>query len=278
MVQHSFSLIHFILTYDSNERNVLNICITHLFLHFRSVGEYLGTNTGCAGLRQNTHRKSSFFLTEVNKQKLSAINGLLRIQFQLVEHIENTVGTKRNTYARYPCHTEYTSQVIVTTSTGDTANLHIKRLHLKNSTCIVIQSTCQCQVKLYFVFQSHRLKGIQNKLTLFHSLQTCFAIGKYSLQCSQLLSIGSTQKNDRLQFGNSLFTDTLLGQLFIDIVQTNFIQFIDCYCNIYYFIRLSYDFGNTGQNLTIIDFNANADTETGKHRINNLHQFNFVQQ
>ena len=67
-----------------------------------------------------------------------------------------------------------------------------------------------------------------------NTLQTCFAIGKYSLQCSQLLSIGSTQKNDRLQFCNSLFTDTLLGQLFIDIVQTDFIQFIDCYCNIYY--------------------------------------------
>ena len=80
-----------------------------------------------------------------------------------------------------------------------------------------------------------------------------------------------------MQLGNSLITDSLLFQFGIYIIQTNFIQFVNCYGNIYNLIRFAYNFSNTGKNLAVVNLNTYTNIETTKNGIDNLHQFHFVQ-
>ena len=69
-----------------------------------------------------------------------------------------------------------------------------------------------------------------------------------------------------------------LFQFGIYIVQTDFIQLIYGNSDIDNLIRFTDNLGNTGKNLAVIDFNAHTDVETAEYSIDNLHQFDFVQQ
>ena len=104
--QGHFALVHFIFSNQCNKWNHLGIGITHLLLHFAGIGEYFGTNTCCPYSGEYIHRKSRLLLTKVDKQKLRTVHSFLRIQFQLVQHIEYAVCTKRNTHSGDTCHTK----------------------------------------------------------------------------------------------------------------------------------------------------------------------------
>ena len=81
-----------------------------------------------------------------------------------------------------------------------------------------------------------------------------------------------------MQFGDSLVTDAFLFQLGIDIVQTYLIQLINGHSNINNLVRLTDDFGNATQYLTVVNLDTNTDAEAGKYRIDNLHQLHLIQQ
>lgn len=47
-----------------------------------------------------------------------------------------------------------------------------------------------------------------------------------SFSVASFVDICSAQQNDGLQLGNSLFTDSLLGQLFVYVLQTDLIELV----------------------------------------------------
>ena len=93
---------------------------------------------------------------------------------------------------------------------------------------------------------------IQNILQFRNTLQTGIRIDKNIFQSSQFLTIWSLQQNNRLQHGHRLFRYTFFPQLFVDLLQTDFVEFIDCNGYIDNLFRFSDDFGNTAQYLAII--------------------------
>ena len=68
------------------------------------------------------------------------------------------------------------------------------------------------------------------------------------------------------------------SQFCVNVVDTDFVQFIDGHRNVDYLICLTYYFCDARQNLTVVDFDTYPYTEFCKHGIDNLHEFNFVQQ
>lgn len=113
-----------------------------------------------------------------------------------------------------------------------------------------------------FRFSLPSFEGYSNKLTLFHSLKpvslsesTVFSVANFSalVPLRRMIGCSLAIASPLIPFSaSSLLTlsKPILSSLSIATVISTILS-----C-------LSYDFGNTGQNLTIIDFNANADTET----------------
>ena len=95
ILQHCFAFIHFVLSYDSYERNTLGIGIAHLLLHLCRIREDFRTDTCRTNFCQHTHGESSFFITKVYEHQFRTVHCFLRIKFQLIQYIENTVCTKR---------------------------------------------------------------------------------------------------------------------------------------------------------------------------------------
>ena len=66
-------------------------------------------------------------------------------------------------------------------------------------------------------------------------------------------------------------------QFFVDLVETNFVEFIDSHGDIHDFVGSSEYFCNTGEEFAVIDFNCNADAKAREHFVNDLHQFDLVE-
>ena len=81
-----------------------------------------------------------------------------------------------------------------------------------------------------------------------------------------------------MKFLNGRFADSIATQFLVDIVKTNLVEFVDCNGDIHDFIGFAYHFGNTRENLTVVDLDLHIDTQAGEHGVDNLHQFNLVEQ
>ena len=83
---------------------------------------------------------------------------------------------------------------------------------------------------------------------------------------------------DRLKFIHSFLRNAFIEQFFIYLFQTNFIEFVDGNGNVYNAILFANHFGNSGQNLTVVNFHNGVDFQLRENGINNLHQLHFVEQ
>ena len=81
-----------------------------------------------------------------------------------------------------------------------------------------------------------------------------------------------------MQFLDGFGRDAVLCQLCVDIVETDFVEFVDSHRDVNDFIRLTDDFCYAGKNLAVVDFDAYTDAETGEYGIDNLHKLHFVNQ
>ena len=205
--------------------------------------------------------KGRLLLTKIDKEQLGAVDRLARIEVELVQHVEDAVGTKRDTYTAHTAQTEYAGQVIVATAASDAANLYVECFDLEDGAGIVVQTAGQSQIQLNLVFQLHRLEGVQNECALLHALQACFTCSQHLLQCSQFLIVAATQQNDGLQFGNRFVAYSFVAQFGVNMLQTNLVQFIDSHGDIHNLLRLANDFSDASQNLAVIDFDADPDAE-----------------
>ena len=275
---HYLSFLHLCLSDDGHERNLLCVGITHLFLHLRRVRIDLCTDTCFSQLGNDRKTVLCLFFTEVHEKYLGGIHGFLWIEVELVEHIEDAVSTKRDTYTRQTWHTEDAGEVIVTATTCDATDLYIECLHFEDGACIVVQSTSQGEVEFNLVLQSKIGKGIQDELSLLDSFQSCLAVFQHLAHRLQLLCIRTCEVDDGLQFLDGIGRNSVFSQFCIHVFDTDFVQFIDGYRDIYDLICLTYHLSNSCEDLTVVDFDTYPYSELREYRIDNLHQLHLVQQ
>ena len=209
---------------------------------------------------------------------MCGINCLFGIEVKCIQNIINSVCTKRDTDTTQARHAEDTCKIIVTTTTCDTSHWCIKCFHLKDSSRIVVESTGQCQIELYFVVQSCNLQSIKDELRFFNTFLSYIRTFKHFSNGIEFILIRSFQRNDRLKLLYSLVTDTISLQLCIDIIETYFVEFINSDCYINDLVSFSDNLSNARKYLSVINLYLNSYTEFRKDSVNNLHQFNLVQQ
>ena len=81
-----------------------------------------------------------------------------------------------------------------------------------------------------------------------------------------------------MQFLNGLLCQTIGEQFGIHIVETDLIEFVNGYGDIYNFLGFANHFGNTGKNLAVIDFDSHTYAKAVEHLVYDLHQLYFVEQ
>ena len=126
--------------------------------------------------------------------------------------------------------------------------------------------------------QRHHIDDTQYIRQFLDTFQTGFAGRQDLFQGFQLFLVASLQKQNGLQFVDGFLRDAVVGQFFIDVFQTDFLQFVDGNGDFGEVLFFAQNFGDTAQNLAVVQFDANTDAETTEHFIDNLQQFHFVHQ
>ena len=82
-------------------------------------------------------------LAHIGEQILGALHGFLGEFVQPQHDIVNPVRSERDAYSRGVRQSEDAGEVVVASSSTDASYGEVKGLYLENSSCIVIQSSCQ---------------------------------------------------------------------------------------------------------------------------------------
>ena len=217
-------------------------------------------------------------LAKVDKHHLGRLHRLLGIEIELVEHIEDAVGSERDAYPRHTRQAEYAREVVVTAATRDAAYLHVERLDFEYGAGIVVEATGQSQIDFERRAQGRGRELLQNILQLVDAFDTRLRTGQFATQHLQLLLVAALQLNDGLQTGHSLLGQSFLEQLGIHLVETYLVELVDGDGNVDNFLGSPYPLGNTAQYLAVVQFDGYPYAQTGKHLVDHLDKFHLVQQ
>ena len=128
---NNFALIHLVFTYDSDKRIFFALAYSFVFFSsWRHPGRFRFGYLLHAPLTKNTHRKPLPFHRNLMNNTSVPFTASFRIKFELVQHSKIRSAPK-NTDTRYPRHTEYSGQIVIASTTCDTADLYVQRLHFK---------------------------------------------------------------------------------------------------------------------------------------------------
>ena len=252
--------------------------VTHLFLHFRRLGEHLGTDTPGTQLTRPCERIAQFRLAKSREQHLRLLQCLLREKVQLGQHIVDTVRTKTDTHARHARHAEYPRQVVVSAATGDTAHLHIQRLDLEDGTRVVVQSPGKGQVQLDIQLHSGSLAQTEDGGGFFYTFPSLFTSTQHLPKGRQLVFVIARHAKDGLQLADGVLRQTPLTQLIVHFVRTNLVQFVNRHGDVHYLVRRAYHLGYSAEDLAVVQLQAYADTQAAVHLLHNLYQLQFAHQ
>src|SRR5690606_38161859 len=86
---------------------------------------------------------------EVAQQHRRRTPAVFRKQIQLLQHVVNTVRTKRDTYSRQSFEAEHACQVVIPPATANTAHRHLIGLYLEDTSSIVIEPSCEGDIELH---------------------------------------------------------------------------------------------------------------------------------
>ena len=116
----------------------------------------------------------SFLLTEIDEEEVYTCCGGGRIEFKLIKHIVDAVGTKRDAHARKSGKTEDAREVVVATTARDRTDFYVESFHLKDATGVVVQTTSKGEVEFEDILQ-RITQCIEHKLEFIATLQAHFA-------------------------------------------------------------------------------------------------------
>ena len=278
ILQHYLALFHFIFSDKDHIRYGLGVGIPHLLLHLCRIRINLCPYALLAHFADNGQTISGLFLTEVDEQHLGSIQSLFGIEFKGIQYIINTVCSKRDAYTAQSWHTEDAGKIVIAATTRNTSHGGIKRLHLEDCSCIIVQATGKRKIKLNLIGKSHLLERIQNKAGFLYAFKSSLRSGKHLCDGLQFIIVGTLKANDRLQLLNGLFANTASSKLVVDIIQPYLVQLVYCNRNINNLVSFAYYLSDTGKNLTVVNLDLNANAESAEDGIDNLHQFYLIEQ
>ena len=284
ILEHHFASGHLVAAYDCHKRNLLAIRIAHLLFHLRWLGIYLHAHALLAQHFRPTQRIEQFLLAEGSEEQLRRRLQVLRIEVQLGEHIVYAVCAEGDTHTRHVWHAEDTREVIVASATRNTTHLHIQGFHLEDSTCVVVQAARKAEIQLHLqatwivgsqipILRACRVER-EDRAQFLDTFQSHFATREYLLQLVKFLGVSTAEMQDWLQGIDSLLWQPFVEQLFVHIVDTNLVQFVDSYGDINDALGLTDDFGYACEYLAVVDMQRNANTETAIdlcYYLNKLH-------
>ena len=67
-------------------------------------------------------------------------------------------------------------------------------------------------------------------------------------------------------------------QFFVNLVETNLVEFVDSHGDVHDFVGSSEHFCNTGEEFAVVDFDGNTDAKAREHFVNDLHQLHLVEE
>ena len=249
-----------------------------MLLHLCLIREYLGTDASFTNLAQDWQAISGFFLSEIDEENLGCIDSFLWIKVEGIQNIVDAVCTKRDADTAQSWKTEDARQVVISTTTSDATHRCVQGFDLEDCTSVVVQTTCQRQVELDLILQAHGFQGIEDKFSFLYALQSGFRSLKNLGDNGKFFLVASRQRDNRLQLLDGFLANAIRTQFLIDIFQTNLVELVNGHGNVHDLVCLTDNLGDTCQNLAVVDFDANSHTELREDGIDNLHQFDLIQQ
>ena len=122
------------------------------------------------------------------------------------------------------------------------------------------------------------MKGVQDELHFLDAFEAHFAVLQDVGDSGELLVVGALQEDDGLELLDLLLGEAIFTELGIDIVDAYLVELIDGYGDIYYLVGGTDDFGDTGEDLAVVDLDLDTDAQATEHLVDNLHELDLVEQ
>ena len=153
ILQCDAAFVHLCLAHERHEGHLLRIGIGHLLLHLHTVGVNLCGNAGTAAGGGQFEAVGRLALAKVDEEQAGGAGSVFGIEFELVEHVINAVGTEGDAHTAEAGQAEDAGKVVVASAAGDGADLHIKGFHLEDAAGVVVKTARQRKVELDGVAQ-----------------------------------------------------------------------------------------------------------------------------
>ena len=156
--------------------------------------------------------------------------------------------------------------------------MHVEGFHLQDSTGIVVEASSQSEVDIELCLERLAVELAEDILQLFDTLHAHFRLCQCLAQSLQLALVCSFEQDDRLQAGYGIVAQTLAAQLLVYLVESHLVELVDGYGNIDNLIGSTYDFGDTGKNFAVVEFDSYANVEAAEYIVDDVQQLHLVEQ
>ena len=275
--------LHLIPSSYREERDSLAVSIVELLLEFGRVRIDLNGHSPLSQSLRHRQDVTDLLGTHIGEKQGG---GRLEPRGELVKSLENIiypVSSETDSDSRHVGQTEYSREIVVTTSSTNTSDGEIKSLYLEDSTRVVVQATGERKVDLDRSRDTGRIDKAEKFLKLVQALKTSLGNdsgGRATIHQgphrSDLLGGGSGEFQNLLNHSYSAVCQALLPHLVLNGLKPDLVQLVYGYGNIDNLVRESADLRKTGQDLAVVDLDQNPDIKQREHPVHNLDKFQLI--
>ena len=277
VLERDEALLQLVLADEGDEGDVARVGVGHLLLHFGGIGIDLGGNAGGTGGASQFKAASGFGGAEIDEEQFDARIGVGRIELELVEHVVDAVGTEGDAHTGKTGETEDAGKVVVTTTAGDAADLDIEGFDFEDAAGVVVEAAGEGEIEFERVAEAVA-KGFEHEGHFVATAQTDFAFGQYAAHGVELLGVGAGEGDDGLEACDLFVGKTGGGEFFVDLVETDLVEFVDGHGDVDNLIGRTDHFGNAGEDFAVVDLDGDTDAEAGEDFVDNLHEFDLIEE
>ena len=277
ILERDEALLQLVLANEGNEGDVARVGVGHLLLHLGGIGIDLGGNAGGTGAARQFEAASGFGGAEVDEEQFDARISVGRVELKLVEHIVDAVSTEGDAHTGKTGKTEDAGKVVVTTTAGDAADLDIEGFDFEDAAGVVVEAAGEGEIEVDGVVEAVA-EGFEHEGHFVATAQTDFAFGQYAAHGVELLGVAAGEGDDGLKFGDLFVGKAGGGEFFVDLVETDLIEFVDGHGDVDNLVGRTDHFGNAGEDFAVVDLDGDANTEAGEDFVDNLHEFDLIEE
>ena len=277
ILERDEALLQLVLADEGDEGDVARIGVGHLLLHLGGIGIDLGGNAGGTSGARQFKAASGFGGAEVDEEQFDARIGVGRVELELVEHVVDAVGTEGDAHTGKTGKTEDAGKVVVTTTAGDAADLDIEGFDFEDAAGVVVEAAGEGEVEFESVAEAVA-EGFEHEGYFITTAQTDFAFGQDAAHGVELLGVGAGEGDDGLEACNLFVGKAGGGEFFVDLVETDLVEFVDGHGDVDNLIGRTDHFGNAGEDFAVVDLDGDTDAEAGEDLVDNLHEFDLIEE